>query len=104
MINKKQYAFILLPCLVFNSGSAFSSSDDAWDEFRRDVELKCLEASRAGTPSMNIKEIQVDPFGSDNFGFALVKFEDRNEPGTRFIACTYDKETNSAETSSPFHP
>lgn len=76
-----------------------ASSDDAWEEFENDVKQACLSA--AGDTIM-VGNIQVDPYGSESYGFALMT---GLEPGTmeeRVVACVYAKSSQSAEISGFF--
>lgn len=76
-----------------------ASSADAWEEFQQDVEKACRNA--AGSLLL-VGSIQVDPYGSESYGFAVMV---GIEPGTsneRLVACTYDKRSQAAEVSGYF--
>lgn len=87
--------------LMFLSGAQHvqASSSDAWEEFRQSVEEACLKASSGG---INVKSIQVDPYGSESYGFAVVFGTEVGSATERLIACAYDKISGVAEISSPF--
>lgn len=82
-------------------GTVYASSPDAWKEFQQKVEVACLKAAQR---ALDVKVIQVDPYGSDSYGFAVML---GTEPGgsdaQRLIACAYDKRAEVAEISGPFH-
>lgn len=99
----KYCAPIVALFLLSNSDPAFSSSEDAWVEFREDVKLKCLQAAASHIQSMPVHDIQVDPFGSENFGFSLITLEDPTEKTYTSIVCAYDKKAGTAEISTLFH-
>ena len=48
---------------------ASAASDDAWEQFRADVEDACLKAAE---PMFETATATVDPFGSESYGLALV--------------------------------
>lgn len=81
--------------------SAQSSSDAAWDEFRAAVEEACLAAVEA--PDDATTEIEVNPFGSESFGIALLTVT-LAEGGTDRMACIYDKQDKTVEMTAPFLP
>ncbi|OBZ95955.1 hypothetical protein ADU59_06065 [Pararhizobium polonicum] len=83
---------------VFAAGlmpvAAAASSDDAWDALRADVSVKCLEAA-AG--SIETPQAVVDPFGSENFGLALVSGKPKGADGRITQICVYNKQTKAVE-------
>lgn len=92
------FACSLFAC-VSGTHNLQASSADAWEEFRQDVEKTCLEAVNG---LLLVGSMQVDPFGSESYGFALMI---GIEPGTsneRVIACAYDKQSQKAEISGYF--
>ena len=73
-----------------------ASSGDAWEEFAKDVEETCLSAALG---KLLVGHVQVDPYGSESFGFALLT---GIEPGTnveRVVVCVYNKGTQTVELS-----
>lgn len=87
--------------LIFVPGvqHAQASSADAWEEFQQDVEKACRDAADS---KLLVGSIQVDPYGSESYGFAVMV---GIEPGTsneRLVACVYDKRSQAAEISGYF--
>lgn len=78
---------------------AFASSDDAWDEFRNDVEQAC---TKAAAKTMKIEDIKVDPFGSETFGFAIISGFEKGSKTEQQIVCVYDKKAKTVEISGFF--
>jgi len=76
-----------------------ASSDDAWEEFERDVQKACLIASKG---VLQVTDVQVDPYGSESFGFAVIHGVESGASTERLIVCAYDKQSQAAEISSPF--
>lgn len=82
-------AFLLSPC-----ASALASSDDAWVQFRADVEAACLEAAE---PMFETAKANVDPVGSEHYGLALVTGKAKGAAAQIASICVYDKQTRAAE-------
>lgn len=78
---------------------AHGSTEEAWQEFRQAVASECgeLVASAYGRPA----HIEVNPFGSESYGAALVRVEDGAGQIERLI-CIFDKKAGSAELTAPF--
>lgn len=74
--------------------AAFASSDDAWEAMRADVSAKCLAAAAA---SIETPSAVVDPFGSQNFGLALISGKQMGAEGTVTQICVYNKQTKAVE-------
>lgn len=94
-------AILACSILAFASGipHAQASSADAWEEFQQDVEKACRDAANG---ALLVGSIQVDPYGSESYGFAVMV---GIEPGTsneRLVACAYDKQSQAAEVSGYF--
>jgi len=88
-----------LLAIVSGLQHAQASSADAWEEFQQDVERACLAAASS---VLLVGSIQVDPYGSESYGFAVMV---GIEPGTsneRLVACAYDKQSQTAEVSGYF--
>ncbi|SMQ86259.1 hypothetical protein SAMN06295905_3563 [Devosia lucknowensis] len=68
--------------------AATASSDDAWAEFAAEVEEGCRAATAEMLPDATVT---VDPFGSENYGLAIVSGE------TASIVCVFDKKTKAVE-------
>ena len=78
---------------------ALSSSEDAWTEFRSAVETECGKLVEA--PADATIEIEVNPFGSETYGAALVTVTLADDSADRMI-CVYDKQAKTAELTAPF--
>lgn len=52
--------------------------------------------------AMDLKKVQVDPFGSESFGFALLELVDRTSNDIRKVICVYSKQAKIAEISDLF--
>jgi hypothetical protein len=80
--------------LLAATGAANAASGDAWAEFARTVEEKCIAAARAV-----IEEPQavVDPYGSEGFGLALVTGRAKGTDTTISHICVMDKGTQAVE-------
>jgi hypothetical protein len=76
-----------------------ASSPDAWEEFQKDVKTACL---RASVGVMGVTSIQVDPYGSESYGFAVIFGVETGSSKQRILACAYDKQSQTAEISSLF--
>lgn len=76
-----------------------ASSDEAWETFRADVARVCADI--AGDDPAT--EIEVNAFGSEHYGAALVTTH--ADDGTRERSvCIYDKQAGTAEMTAPFDP
>ena len=78
---------------------ALSSSGDAWTEFRSAVETEC--AALVEAPEGASTEIEVNPFGSEKYGVALVTVTLEDGTADRMV-CIYDKQAETAELTAPF--
>ncbi|MGX1096070.1 hypothetical protein [Amorphus sp. MBR-141] len=89
-------ALLAIAPLATAAVPAFASSDDAWETFRNDVSEACTALVQdAGEVS-----VEVNPFGSESYGAAIVTLT--AEAGTDRMICIYVKETQKAELTSPF--
>lgn len=85
-----------LVLLALLASPALASSEDAWVAFRADVLAKC----RALVPQADRATIEVNPFGSEQFGAAIVTIPAAD--GAERLVCIYDKRTGLAELTTPF--
>lgn len=90
--------------VLFAAGSAIAapalaSSEDAWAELRADIKTKCVELVEAS--GAKDVQIEVNPFGSEHFGAALMSSRDSSDAVIRAI-CIYDKRAKTAELTAPF--
>ena len=92
---------VLLPALLtaLAASPALASSDEAWAEFRADVEKACT----ALAPTDGETAIEVNPFGSDSYGAALLITTLPDGSADRYV-CVYDKQAKTAELTAPFMP
>jgi hypothetical protein len=88
----KPYALVL----SILAGPALASSGDAWDQFRADLGAACL----ALVQGQGTATVEVNPFGSDSYGVAVVTLT--SGAGTDRMICVYDKASKTAELSAPF--
>ena len=86
-----------LAMLLVLTAPAGASSGDAWAEMRRAVEAACLKAARAHLPK---PVAQVDPFGSERFGLALIRGTPKGGSKPVQMICVYDKAGGAVELGS----
>ena len=86
-----------LVTLLVVSRSTFASSPDAWDEFRQKVASNCVALAVAG--NFRAATAQVDPFGTESYGVALVTGTLKKGVGPASVICVMDKKTGKAELS-----
>lgn len=87
---------LLVPALLVAT-PVLASSEAAWEEFRAEVETRC----RALAPEAGKTEIEVNPFGSESFGAAIVTTTVEGSAPERSI-CIYDKKARTAELTGAF--
>ena len=88
-------AAALLSALACTTAQA--SSDEAWTEFRVAVEQACAALV---TVEGHEVTVEVNPFGSEHYGAALVNVA--YEGGPERMICIYDKAAKTAELTAPF--
>jgi hypothetical protein len=83
-------ALVLFPF----SSAVFASSDEAWDEFAKDVAAKCtvLAEGRIEQP-----KVVVDPFGTESYGVAILTGKAVGADAVVSSICVYDKKSQAAE-------
>ncbi|ARJ68398.1 hypothetical protein B0A89_00745 [Paracoccus contaminans] len=86
--------------VLLSAGYAAASSEGTWDAMRQDIHDRCL-ALRNSTGSAGETVIEVNPFGSERFGAAILTTRLNGGASERTI-CIYDKETHAAELTAPF--
>ncbi len=94
----RHLAFALAAILTVPS-VAQASSEEAWREFREQVELAC----RALVDQPGVVQIAVSPFGSQSYGAALVTVT-APEGTAEAMICVYDKKTQTAELTTGLTP
>lgn len=93
----------LLAALAIPSGAALASSDEAWEEFRAAVRDSCRALVEA--PEGTDVAIEVNPYGSEDFGAALIEVRTAEAPDTPDrMVCIYDKQGHEAQLTAPFDP
>lgn len=85
--------------LALTATPALASSDAAWEEFRADVEKACT----ALVPTEGETAIEINPFGSESYGAALLITTLPDGGADRYV-CIYDKQAKTAELTAPFTP
>jgi hypothetical protein len=87
-------ALLLGPALL--AGPAPAASEVAWEEFRRNVMSACTAlVTDPGTVT-----VEVNPFGSQSYGAALVTLS--APAGADRMICIFDKVTGKAELTAAF--
>ena len=77
---------------------AAADSPDAWETFRAEVAAACTAlVTQDGTVT-----VEVNPFGSENYGAAVVTVT--ADWGSDRMICIFDKATRAAELTAPFTP
>jgi hypothetical protein len=104
-MTKRQGMLITAGAFVVAMGAfvlvnyARAASGDAWEEFRADVETKCLEAAQ-GAQGLFAADATaaVDPFGSESYGLALIQGPAKGAEDVSIRAiCVYDKQARTVE-------
>lgn len=95
----KRLVLISAVCAAGLAQLAHASSDEAWDQFRKDVDAACRDLVEV--PDNAQVQVNVDPFGSENYGAALVAVNFGAE-GQDVMVCIYDKQRGDAELTGPF--
>jgi hypothetical protein len=87
----------ILAALALYAAPATASSEDAWIAFRAEVEAACMAILEE--PGEIV--VEVNPFGSQTYGAAIVTVTSQGM-GTDRMICVYDKATKAAELTAPF--
>ncbi len=94
MLHPIGFAAAFIAAFLAAGGTALASSGDAWQDFAAEVQGKCEMAARA---QVELPHAVVDPFGSENFGMALVTGKPKGANGFVSYFCIYDKKTKAVE-------
>jgi hypothetical protein len=73
---------------------ALASSPDAWDAFRQEVAAACIAAAAR---LIENAAADVDPFGSESYGLALVHGKAKGSDSEIRAICVFDKKTKAVE-------
>ncbi|MFD1795742.1 hypothetical protein FQV27_03795 [Paracoccus aurantiacus] len=98
-MSPKLIAALTVPIALCATLPAYSSSEDAWEEFRTAVKTECEKLVEM--PDDATLETEVNPFGSEKFGAALMTVTLADDSADRMI-CIYDKQDKTAELTAPF--
>jgi hypothetical protein len=82
------------PALVGLVMPAAAASPDAWEAFREEVTVACLEAAK---PLFETAAADVDPFGTESYGLALVHGKAKGADATIKAICVFDKKSKKVE-------
>ncbi|UXU73968.1 MULTISPECIES: hypothetical protein [unclassified Paracoccus (in: a-proteobacteria)] len=85
--------------LMLVAGPVLASGPDEWEKFRTDVETACSALAPQGGETA----IEVNPFGSESYGAALLITSHPDGAADRYV-CIYDKARGTAELTAPFTP
>jgi hypothetical protein len=80
---------------------ASASSPDAWEAFRQEVAAACIAAA---APLVENAAADVDPFGSQSYGLALVHGKAKGGDSEIRAICVFDKETKAVEIGGELPP
>ena len=80
--------------LLAGISAAHASSPDAWNEFRDTVQAKCVAAA---SNAMTVSHIQVDPYGSEKYGIAILTGKEKGSDEISHAVCIFEKQTEHAE-------
>jgi hypothetical protein len=87
-----------LPTMIATSvaatTAALAASPDAWDTFRQEVAAACIAAA---APLIENAAVDVDPFGSQSYGLALVHGKAKGGDSEIRSICVFDKKTKAVE-------
>lgn len=92
-------AACLAATIMTAAQQAQASSDDAWAELEVAVRQACLNAVGG---MITVNTINVDPYGSESYAFAVMVGPEQGAPADRVVVCAYDKFKQSAEVSGLF--
>ncbi|MEW6257175.1 MAG: hypothetical protein AB1592_14575 [Pseudomonadota bacterium] len=76
---------------------AGASAPEAWDALRASVSAACLKAA---APLLPGAKAQVDPFGSESYGLALLTGTPKGGKQPVMIMCVYDKRSGTVQIGS----
>jgi hypothetical protein len=92
---RRQAGTLALALVATAAQPAAASSPDAWEEFQQKVAKACTDLALAG--DFEKASAQVDPFGTETYGTALVSGTLKKGLGEERVICVMDKKTGKAE-------
>ena len=95
MMSAARNAVLALAVLL--PGAAWASSEEAWDQFAKDVQQKCGDAT---ADIFRKPRVAVDPTGTQTYGVAIVYGRSKEEKGPAAVICVMDKKTGKVEIGS----
>ncbi|WP_378943719.1 hypothetical protein [Paracoccus sp. R86501] len=97
---KHGYPATLLTCLALCVPvGGYASSDEAWEQLRRDLRAACTDLAERSAPGSEI-DLRLNEFGSDSYAAALVTAE--TAQGQELSVCIFDKQTGVAQLTTAF--
>jgi hypothetical protein len=89
-------AGLCLAATVTAATPLLASSEDAWKEFRANVQKGCEAAvgDRLVKPAYT-----VDPFGTESYGVAIARGPSKFDKSPHVIVCVFDKKTLKTEAT-----
>jgi hypothetical protein len=91
----------LATALAVFTWPAAAATPDAWEAFREEVEAACLEAAK---PLFETAVADVDPFGSETYGLALVRGKAKGADAEIRAICVFDKTSKKVEIGGELPP
>ena len=96
MTNRKLLTVLAgLALIVLALDRSRASAPDAWEEMQKKVAPECRALALAG--DFKTASVQVDPFGTESYGLALVTGTVKNTTQEARALCAMDKKTGKAE-------
>jgi hypothetical protein len=86
--------FTVGTCFIFITNAADASTPQTWRQFQIDVRNACIAAVARTLKNISTN---VDPYGSESFGLALLRGISNGKPVSRI--CVYDKRSRKVEVS-----
>ena len=80
---------------------AMAASPDAWEAFREEVKAACLKAAK---PLFETAAADIDPFGSESYGLALVHGKAKGADTEIKAICVFDKKSKKVEIGGELPP
>lgn len=94
--RKHWIAALLVPLTMTFGQPVHASSPDAWLKFQRDVERKCIRETQI---YITDAKADVDPYGSESYGFATVSGQSKRRLAQVSFFCLYDKRRQTVKVA-----